>query len=508
MGVQQSDRLVAIVEDKCELFHDGHMGFADVDAAGHRETWPVRPHGFRLWLRHRYYEAHGGAPNSGTLQSALDTIEARAQVEGEHRQVFRRVAVLDTRFYLDLGNREWQAVEIDVEGWRVLDCPPVRFTRSQTTRALPRPVRGGCVGDLRPFLNIGSDDEFALIQGWMVAALREAGPYPVLVLQGEHGSAKSWTVRIVRALIDPNEAPLRSSPRNERDLFVSARNSHVVALDNLSTIPSWLSDALCRLSTSGGFATRRLYTDSEEVVISVARPVVLNSIDTIVTRGDLTDRAIFLDLPRIATTRRRTERTLWSQFEHERPRILGALLDAVTTGINSLPDVRLDQAPRMADVATWVTACEPPERRGAFLAAYERNRAEAVWSVLETNPVASVILTLMAGKPSWAGEPTELYVKLSEIAARTGMRARGWPANPQALSRQLNALRSALRPVGIVLTRERSARRRIRITRSGGECREIASNASTSHDAIDAIDAIRQPDSGLNRSEISGDSNV
>ena len=490
MRASQSERLTAIVADECELFHDGDTAYADLDADGHRETWPVRSHGFRRWIRHRYFEAHGGAPSSGALRSTLDTIEAQGLFGAERRQVFQRVGAHDQQVYLDLGNRKWQAVEVDADGWRVLDRPPVRFARAPTMRPLPTPVRGGRIEDLRQYLNVESDEDFALVHGWLLGALRAAGPYPVLVLHGEHGSAKSWAVRILRALIDPDVAPLRSAPRSERDLFVTAGNCHVVALDNLSTISRRLSDALCRLSTGGAFATRQLFTDTSEVVINATRPVILNGIDRIVTRGDLADRAILLDLPVIPDAKRVTEEALWAQFEQDRPGILGALLNAVSTGINALPDISLGRVPRMADFAKWITACEAPKNRRVFLDAYKRNRAEAHWSMLDADPVASVIRQWMADKTSWKGEPTELYEELSRIAARTGMRARGWPANGQALSRQLNRLSSTLRPVGIVVTRERGARRRIRITCGECECGDITSIASTGRDGIDAIDAI------------------
>jgi len=135
-------------------------------------------------------------------------------------------------------------------------------------------------------------------------------------------------------------------------------NGHVLAYDNLSGLPSWLSDALCRLASGGSFAIRRLYTDCDEVLFQAARPAVLNGIEDVVSRSDLADRAIFLALEPIADERRRTERQLWREFEVVRPRILGALLDAAAHGLRRLPQVRLERSPRMADFALWATACE------------------------------------------------------------------------------------------------------------------------------------------------------
>jgi hypothetical protein len=292
-----------------ELFHapDG-AGFADLDINGHRETWPIRNKGFRRWLARRFFEETGGAPSSEGLHPALNVIEAKAHFDGPERLVHIRVGGLDGRLYLDLGDKTWRAVEIDATGWRVTDNPPVRFRRASGVKPMPIPVRGGSVAALRSFLNVQTDADFVLVVAWALACLRNRGPYPVIVLSGEQGSAKSTFSAILRALLDPNTAPLRASPREDRDLFIAASNGHVLAFDNVSGLPAWISDTLCRLATGGGFAVRQLYSDQDEVLFDAARPVILNGIEDIVTRPDLADRSVFLTLepiPRNAAARNR-----------------------------------------------------------------------------------------------------------------------------------------------------------------------------------------------------------
>ena len=164
---------------------------------------------------------------------------------------------------------------------------------------------------MRSFLNVASDTDFVLAVSWVLAGLRDRGPYPVLVLSGEQGSAKSTFAAILRALLDPNAAPLRALPREDHDLFIAANNGHVLAFDNVSGLPAWISDTLCRLATGGGFAARQLYTDQDEVLFDACRPVILNGIEDIVSRPDLADRALFLTLEPIAEEKRRSEAELW-----------------------------------------------------------------------------------------------------------------------------------------------------------------------------------------------------
>jgi hypothetical protein len=446
------------------LFHDPNgTAFIDLEIDGHRETWPIRSRQFRHWLRRRYYEETGSAAGAETIGSALNLLEARAQFDAPERTVYIRVAERDGRTYLDLTDKHWQAVEIGPDGWQVVSFPPVRFRRAAGMLPLPIPQRGGSIEALAALLNLPAVDEFVLVVAWLLATLQQRGPYPLLVIAGEQGSAKTVLTKILRALIDPNVAPTRAPPREERDLMIAANNGHILAFDNLSSLPSWLSDALCRLASGGSFAVRQLYTDCDEVLFQAARPAILNGIEDVVCRSDLADRAIFLALEPIADERRRTERELWREFEAVRPRILGALFDAAAHGLRRLSSVRLERSPRMADFALWATACETALwPGGTFLRAYDANRRSAIEGVIEADPVAAFVREIMAVRGTWAGRASDL------LRSRLPDRTPGWPRNPRALAGRLRRCQTFLRTVGIdiAFSREgRSGSRMIRMTK-------------------------------------------
>src|ERR1035437_726529 len=307
--------------------------------------------------------------------------------------------------YLDLCNSAWEVIEVSPTGWQVVADPPVRFRRTKGMQPLPRPVNGGSIVLLRKFINVGSDDNWMLCLAWLVAALRPTGPYPILVLQGEQGSAKSTMGKLLRRLVDPVVAPVRTPPRTDRDLLIAAVNSWVTAYDNLSGIQHWLSDALCRLATGGGFSTRELYTDSDEVIFDAMRPVILNGIDHLAERADLAERSLILHLPRIASSDRKDERELYRSFERDLPQILGALYTALSVALSRIDHVALECKPRMADFALWAIAAAPglgvdPE---AFLNAYRGNRAEAVCDTLEGDVIAGLVLEWMGGRRTSEG---------------------------------------------------------------------------------------------------------
>jgi hypothetical protein len=470
-GPTQADILIDLAQTVA-LFHTPEgSGFADLDINGHRETWPIRAKGFRRWLARRFFEETGGAPSSEALQSALNVIEAKAHFDAPERQVHIRVGGLEGRLYLDLGDEAWRAVEIEASGWRVIDNPPVRFRRASGMKPMPIPVGGGSVATLRSFLNVQTDADFVLVVAWALACLRNHGPYPVIVLSGEQGSAKSTFSAILRALLDPNTAPLRALPREDRDLFIAASNGHVLAFDNVSGLPAWISDTLCRLATGGGFAVRQLYSDQDEVLFDAARPVILNGIEDIVTRPDLADRAVFLTLEPIPEDRRRPEQELWAAFEAERPRILGVLLDAVAKGLAELPRTKLDRLPRMADFALWAAACETALwPQGTFWSAYCDNRDEAVEGVIDADPIAAAVRAVMTTRTEWTGTASELLGALAETVGERVAKSKTWPDSPRALAGRLRRAATFLRKIGIDIGFEREGRARtrmIRITTTG-----------------------------------------
>jgi hypothetical protein len=462
-GPKQADMLIELAQS-AELFHaaDG-TAFADLDINGHRETWPIRSKGFKRWLARCFYEATQGAPSSEALQSALNVIEAKAHFDAPERIVHIRVGGLDGRLYLDLCDETWRAVEIDPTGWRVIDNPPVRFRRAAGMQPLPMPVRGGSVETLRSLLNVQSQNDFVLVVAWALAVLRNRGPYPVIVLSGEQGSAKSTFSTILRALLDPNTAPLRALPREDRDLFIAASNGHVLAFDNVSGLPGWISDTLCRLATGGGFAVRQLYTDQDEVLFDAARPLILNGIEEIVTRPDLADRAVFLTLQPIPEERRRPEQELWAAFDAACPRVLGVLLDAVVVGLKRLPETRLEKLPRMADFALWATACETALwPAGTFWSAYCGNRDEAVEGVIDADPIAAAVRAVMATRTVWTGTASDLLGALAEVVGERVAKSKTWPDGPRALAGRLRRAATFLRKIGIEIGFEREGRARTR----------------------------------------------
>ena len=462
-SLSSGDRLFRWASGRTDLYCDGDDAYADVWMDGHRETLPIRSMGFERWLRRLFVERTGRGATREALNHAQDNLDAQAARAGQ-RRVYQRTATLGDRLYIDLCDDSRRAVEIDSEGWQVLSDPPeVRFRRTKTTTALPEPIKGDPrmgLSALRRFLNMGEDD-FVLCVAWLLASLRDTGPYPLLVLTGEQGSAKSTAAKLLRSLVDPARPPTTGMPRNERDAAIATRNRHVLAYDNLSGLPTWLSDTLCRLSTGEGFATRALYTNDEEVVIEASRPVILTGIENPSVRGDLAERSITIRLAPIADADRRTESELMSTFEEAAPIIFGALLDGLSEGLRRSGEVRLEQLPRMADFCEWAVACESAYwPSGTFMAVYGDAQASATEDVLEASPVGQNLRQWLEESQTFEGTATELLDRLNEHM-QAEQSPRGWPATGSVMGKQLTRLAPSLRKLGFTVESTKTKRRNL-----------------------------------------------
>lgn len=447
----QAEILIECAEGM-ELFHSvDDDAYIRVEINGHRENHRINSKFLSRWLQQQFYGLTSKAPNAEAMRTALKQLEAMAFFDGERHPVHLRIAEHNGNIYVDLCDDDWRAVEITSHGWRIIDEPPVRFVRAKAMLPLPEPKQGGNLLDLRKFIQTKNKHDFVLVISWLLGVFRADGPYPILALYGEQGSAKSTTAELLRGMADPALAPLRTLPRDERDLFITAKNSRVLAFDNVSAISDWLSDALCRLATGGGFSTRELHSNGDEYIISATRPILLTAIEDCIERGDLADRAILVELARINEDNRRAVADIKREFDEARPKMLGSLFTALSHGLRELPNVRLNTLPRMADFAKWAVACELAlwrERR--FTEPYKLSRANNNETLIDASSVAAAVrdyAKTQHGKVEHTA--TELLGLLNQLVNPDVKRERAWPKKANALSGKIRRDAPALRAAGI-----------------------------------------------------------
>jgi hypothetical protein len=442
----QSDKIVSFVQTFNELFHDDN----DTAYARHMDTGEVRPlagKAFRHWLTAAFYEQNEKAVRDQSLREARMTLEGIAMQD--HRPVYIRVASIDGNHYLDLAEPGQSATICLMPGkWSIQDAP-VMFSRSDSSQALPRPVPGGDISQLWKIANVMPSQQI-LIVAWLVECLRTDTPFPILEMFGEQGCAKSTTQTAFRRLIDPNAADLRAAPKSAEDLYVTGGTNHFISLENISHLPAPIQDALCVIATGGGFAKRKLYSDSEEIVITLKRPAILNGIVAAITQQDAVSRAISIELPVI--TNASPKNKLDAEYEKNRASIIGGLLDIAAKALEYLPEMTLpaDQRPRLVEFAYLGMAVakamnEPPE---VFMEQFNAARQDGLERTLDASPVASAIRDWAETNPGRIEEhPVKHWLNVLEDYKPRGCDS--WPRSPKGLGDAMRRAAPALRQLGI-----------------------------------------------------------
>lgn len=421
-------------------------------------------------LARRYFDEHGKAASKSALADAVAVLSGMAASAPAERLALRAAMLRDDLVVIDLGRPDGRAVVVTPDGWEVVDRPPVLLRRTELTGPLPDPVPGEGAAALRRLVNVPAEAVPVLL-GWCVASFLTDVPRPILAVFAEQGAGKTSTVRAVVHFVDPSPVPLRAAPTNLEGWVVAAAGSSVVALDNLSTIPPWLSDALCRAATGEGLVRRRLYTDDGLAVTTMRRAVVLTTIDAGALRGDLAERLLALELEPIDARARRTDAELAADLEREHPAVFAAILDALAGVLAHLPKLPDDlELPRMADFGRVLAALDSWAGTDA-LATYRAGLDRVAVDVVEGDAVAAALRAVALGG-GFDGTATELADVLRSHRPAPDA---PWPTTPRAVAGVVRRCAPALRATGVEVT----------TTRTGTARRIVLAPASDANDGCD-----------------------
>lgn len=474
----QADRLVNLcISQQPIFFHDQHKTpYMRVRQADVNVIMPIRSRQFKSWLANLMWRTEQKVPGTEGLNSAINVLQGKALLEGEQYTLYNRVAPAEDGFWIDMADDKWRAIKVDAQGWRIVDDPPILFRRYSHQLPLSKPKAGGDPWKLLDYLNIDGEDEDTRLTLMCACASFYIPliPHPILVLYGIQGSGKTWVFVILRRVFDPSSIEVLSMPRDERERVQQLDHHWLAFYDNITSMPSWVSDSLCRAATGGGFTKRELYSDDEDVIYNFKRCVGLNGINIAAQRGDLLDRSLLVGLQHIQNENRRTEEKLLADFEKEKASILGGFLDILVKAIQLYPTINPKGLFRMADFSRW--GCAIAKALGKteedFTKAYESKVRSQIEEAAHASPVATVLLdylekiVLNKEKKEWEGKPTDLFIILLEHAKtlEISTRQKSWPKAPHVLVRQLNELAPSLKSLGWeVVTSKSGGTRRIGI---------------------------------------------
>src|SRR5215216_1702291 len=503
-----------VIRSKCsELFVD-QIGepYAAIKVRDHIETIPIRSNHFKDWIVKAYYDYRkeqqekslDAAEFDGKEEDDNNTIDdttspllsnedaAKIQtiikLEAEELQNERKLEVRvagnvdsdpdanddNNIIWYDLTNRDWEIVKTTMHGWDIekhgshfssAALPTILFKRyrNQLPQVYPsREYPPDIFSQFMDLTNLPKDDKEnrILAEVYTIALFIPPDiPKTVLIPHGEQGAAKSTFQEFIKMLVDPCGALTLSFPKEVAELVQQLSHNFIAYYDNVSEIPQWISDLLCRAVTGSGFSKRVLFSDDDDFIYRFRRCVGFNGINVAATRPDLLERGLILHLKRIPEEKKRKLKHLWKQYERIKPQVLGFIFDTLVQVLNRLKEVQLKKYPRMAD---WAEICEVISRclgypENAFLNAYYKNIAAQNDKALESSLVATAIIKFIELKKEqgWKGTSNELLHDLQQVADKLNIdtRSKTWPKAPNILSRRINEIITNLREVGIIIQR-------------------------------------------------------
>lgn len=411
----------------------------------------------RAELSREYFRKYKKAAPQQALADALLVLEGEAQ-EADPERLHIRVAKADGALWVDMGDTEEKVIRIADGQWSIVDTAPVLFQRTALTGVIPD-MRNywmcGMIDDpvmddwslLWDHLNVSVEDR-PLIMAWLIAAIIQPdAPHAILSFHGEQGTGKTTATKRLVSVVDPSPVPIRKAPKDEEAWVTAAAGSWVVALDNMSSIPPWLSDSLCRGSTGDGDVRRVLYSDSDLKVFAFRRVIALNGIDVGAMKGDLAERMVSVELDRISEEARMDEEEIEDAWVNDHPYIVAALLSTAAIIQNKIPSVRLDRKPRMADFAKVVTAVDNMFGTNG----YERYTRQS--KLLADDALTSDSLMVALVNYSKLNPGVITGTSSAVLAALTGIFSNGllphdWPKSAREVTGRLTRNAVALRTAG------------------------------------------------------------
>lgn len=412
----------------------------------------LRKDGLRVQLARQYWQAHRSVPSQSALTDAISVLEGRA-MDQDPQDIHMRLATRRTeqadQVIIDMGTPDGRCVVAGPDGWRIEPVSPVLFRRTRLTSPMPDPDPAGQtehgLATLRGLLNV-DEAAFRLIVGWMVAGLMPNIPHPILAAKGEQGTGKSTALEMLVNLIDPSPAPLRSLPRDIKTWATVASASWAVCLDNISIIPPWLSDTLCKAVTGDALVDRALYSDDDVSVLSFRRLLALTSIDTGALASDLSERMLTVEFLPIKSDQRRPHSAVAAAFTEGAPAIRSALFDVLSKILSALPTTHLAELPRMADFARILGALDTVmgwDTLDTYLVASQVTTAD----LLDAKPFTSAVADFVDERGTWTGSVSQLL----DLLPVPDPRPRSWPVDTTRAAGQLKRDAPVLRSIGITV---------------------------------------------------------
>lgn len=411
-------------------------------------------------------------PRTAEIKELLEHFAAFTATNGRKVDVHYRVSKIPGGVEIDLGDDTHSRIRLRGGVAEIIQSGSESvFWRTEIMRELPRPAKHGNAKLLFKYLNVPDPEKLlllALILFMLSTPKSESATFPILIIQGQQGSGKSFlSANILLKLIDPTTLSVQRFPSNAKDLAVSAQYAHLLAYDNVREITPHLADTLCMMSTGGQLSSRKLYTDDALSTLDLHCGLILNGIHEFIDQPDLAQRCLPISTYPISSDTRKSPKQLLEEFQQDLPVIFRGLIDLAAKCLLRLDEAVVISPERNYSFSQWLAALELVNgvQPGTYQSLYTMVLTDSQLDSLQGDIVGSAVLDFsdqLQGN-EWFGTPAQLLQALSRVVPDSTVRSFEWPRYPSALSKRLRSLEGGLLSQGVKIGFTRGRERRITI---------------------------------------------
>jgi hypothetical protein len=433
--------------------------YAVVDIKDKIETISLTSRRALDWLRELDTEVHG----QNFYKNILDKISSKAQIDQVRTAtIHNRIAYENNSVYYDLASKDGGIIEINSEGVRTYkyqtDMPFFRKSASTQAQVEPRYDDSEALDKLSHLERIRDSQ---IYQVHLVGMFLEHIPIPIMDFGGPAGSMKSTDSAITKRIIDPNgvnkEDNISSIPKTIDNMIIHLFNRYLIVYDNLSYITKEVSDTLCKAITGSSNSKRILYSDMDEILLSIKRKLIINGIAPNLNQPDLQDRIISYEREALEEKDRLTEEEIEEKFQQLLPSVLGQIFTTIHKAMQIINQIRKEIKPqtRMADFEIWGEAISRSlgYKSYSFLNKYHDKIKRKSVELIESQPLVKSITELVDLNPNYENSMEGTLKDLRTVATKLGIdvnnRFERFPKSPSKLSSELVIMQPHLTKLGI-----------------------------------------------------------
>jgi hypothetical protein len=263
--------------------------------------------------------------------------------------------------------------------------------------------------DVRCLASHGTD----LLRLWMYSMPTIPGSKPPLCFVGDIGSGKTKLAKGIAELWGIPTVAAKVEERGEDSFWVNVNGGGLLILDNADSRTRWLPDALANATTDGCTERRKLYTDSEKVVLRARAWIGITTANPMfASDAGLADRLLVIRMGR--RTGETKDEILSQEIAENRDGILSHIAQTLRSALADQGPIPGGLNARHPDFAAFaVRIGRALGRQGEAIAALQAAESDKSAFCLENDAFGVALTGYLREQPTFSDTANQLASRLN-----------------------------------------------------------------------------------------------